>query len=158
MKLLLAAVGRGRPGPERDLFEEYRRRLGWTLVLKEVEERRPLPTEQRISREGDLLLAQIPEGAATVVLDQRGVLLDSEGLAAALSAWRDGGRGRVAFLIGGADGHDPRVRGRADLLLSFGPMTWPHMLVRILLAEQIYRSECILANHPYHRRVIHRAD
>lgn len=158
MKLLLAAVGRGRPGPERELFEDYRRRLSWPLSLREVEERRRLPVEQRINREGDLLLAQIPGDAATVVLDQRGKSLNSEGLAAALAGWRDGGRGWVAFLIGGADGHDARVRGRGDLVLSLGPMTWPHMLVRILLAEQIYRSECILNNHPYHRRLVHHAD
>lgn len=158
MKLLVAAVGRGRSGPERDLFDDYRRRLTWPLTLREVEERRPLAPDQRISREGDLLAAQIPEGAVTVVLDQRGKSLDSEGLAAALGGWRDGGRGWVVFLIGGADGHDERMRGRADLLLSLGPMTWPHMLVRALLAEQIYRSECILSNHPYHRRLVRHAD
>ena len=158
MKLLVAAVGRGRPGPERELFDDYRRRMTWALTLREVEERRPLGLDQRISREGDLLLAQIPEGAVTVVLDQRGKTLDSESLAAALAGWRDDGRGWVAFLIGGADGHDERMRSRADLLLSFGPMTWPHMLVRAMLVEQIYRSECILSNHPYHRRLVRHAD
>lgn len=151
MNLLLAAVGRARPGPERDLFEDYRRRLNWSLSVYEVEERRPLPTEQRIAREGALLADRLPANAVTVVLDPRGRPLASEDFAARLAQWRDSGQGPVAFVIGGADGHDPKMRDRADLLLSFGLMTWPHMLVRVLLVEQIYRSECILANHPYHR-------
>lgn len=151
MQLLLAAVGRARPGPERDLFEHYRHRLGCSLTVKEVEEKRPLPVAARILREGELLLAQVPADSVAVVLDERGRQLDSPAFAERLAGWRDGGRGHVAFVIGGADGHSENMRGRADFLLSFGAMTWPHMLVRGMLAEQIYRAECILANHPYHR-------
>lgn len=158
MRLLLAAVGRTRPGPERDLFEHYRRRLGWPLDLREVEEKRPLPAAERILREGSLLLAAVPSGWPVVVLDERGKGLDSEGLAGRLGDWRDHGRAEMAFLIGGADGHSQAVRERADLLLSLGVMTWPHMLVRGMLAEQIYRAECILANHPYHRPRLNLAD
>jgi 23S rRNA (pseudouridine1915-N3)-methyltransferase len=151
MRLLVAAIGRARSGPERELFEHYRRRLSWPLVLKEVEEKRPLPARERIVREGELLLAAVPTGWPLIVLDERGKLLDSEGLAGSLGRWRDSGQAQAAFLIGGADGHAEAVRERANLLLSLGPMTWPHMLVRGMLAEQIYRAECILANHPYHR-------
>lgn len=151
MRLLLAAVGRARPGPERDLFDHYRSRLGWDLELKEVEEKRPLGVPERIAREGELLLSCLPSGAAAVVLDERGRSLSSEDLATCLGRWRDRGQTQVAFLIGGADGHAEKVRERADLMVSFGVMTWPHMLVRGMLAEQLYRAECILANHPYHR-------
>lgn len=151
MRLVLAAVGRAKPGPERDLFDHYKSRLSWSLTLKEVEEKRPLPIPERMAREADLLLAQVPDGAVVVVLDERAKPLDSEAFAARMGEWRDQGRSQVAFLIGGADGHAPLVRQRADMLLSFGVMTWPHMLVRGMLAEQLFRAECILTNHPYHR-------
>jgi 23S rRNA (pseudouridine1915-N3)-methyltransferase len=151
VQLLMVAVGRARPGPERDLFDHYRRRLGWSLTLKEVEEKRPLPVADRVAREGELLLAQVPAGSVLVALDERGKPIDSPFFADRLAAWRDSGRSHVAFVIGGADGHSENVRNRADFLLSFGAMTWPHMLVRGMLAEQLYRAECILANHPYHR-------
>lgn len=151
MQLLLAAVGRIRPGPERDLFEHYRRRLGWSMAVKEVEEKRPLSVAERILREGELLLAQVPAGSILVALDERGKQMESLSFAERLAAWRDSGRGHLTFVIGGADGHSDTVRNRADGLLSFGAMTWPHMLVRGMLAEQLYRAECILANHPYHR-------
>jgi 23S rRNA (pseudouridine1915-N3)-methyltransferase len=151
MDLLVAAVGRARRGAERALYEHYRDRLTWRLRLVEVEEKRPLPIPERVAREGQLLLASVPAGSVVVVLDERGGQLGSEEFARALATWRDHGQGRVAFLIGGADGHGDAVRGRADLLLSLGVMTWPHMLVRGLLAEQLYRAECILGRHPYHR-------
>jgi 23S rRNA (pseudouridine1915-N3)-methyltransferase len=154
MKLLLAAVGRARAGPERDLFEHYRRRLTWPLDLVEVEEKRALPAEQRRAREAELLLAALDRkagpGAVAVALDERGTALASAAFAARLAGWRDKGAG-VAFLIGGADGHGAAVSERADIVLSLGPMTWPHLLVRALLAEQLYRAQQILAGHPYHR-------
>jgi 23S rRNA (pseudouridine1915-N3)-methyltransferase len=151
MQITVAAVGRARPGPERALFDHYRQRLSWSLTLKEVEEKRPLTVIERMGREAEMLLAAVPAGAVVVALDERGGPISSEDFAARLGTWRDQGRARVAFLIGGADGHTDAVRNRSDLLLSFGRMTWPHMLVRGLLAEQLYRAECILANHPYHR-------
>lgn len=151
MQLLLAAVGKSRPGPERALFEHYQRRLSWPFGLKEVEEKRPLPVAERVRREGDLLLAQVPPGAVLVALDERGRQFDSPAFARRLADWRDEGRGHLVFAIGGADGHSDFLRARADILMSFGMMTWPHMLVRGMLTEQIYRAECILSNHPYHR-------
>jgi 23S rRNA (pseudouridine1915-N3)-methyltransferase len=154
MRILIAAVGRVRAGPERDLFEAYRRRLTWPLSLKEVEERRPLPAARLTTREGELLLAALPAkagGLVVVALDERGKALASEAFARRIADWRDGGAQDLAFLIGGADGHAPAVRERADFVLSLGPMTWPHLMVRAMLAEQLYRAQQILAGHPYHR-------
>ena len=151
MRLWLAAVGRARPGPETELFRTYAGRLSPALNLREVEEKRPLPPPERKAREGDLLLAALPAGATLVVLDERGRTMGSRAFAERLGQWRDGGVGDLAFLIGGADGHGDAVRGRAGLLLSLGAMTWPHMLVRTLVAEQLWRAQAILAGHPYHR-------
>lgn len=151
MRIVVAAVGRAKPGPERALFEHYAGRLTWPLTLKEVEEKRPLATVDRMAREADLLLGAVPQGAVVVALDERGRQLPSAAFAARIGAWRDAGTADIAFLVGGADGHAEAVRQRADLLLAFGPMTWPHLLVRGLLAEQLYRAQCILAGHPYHR-------
>lgn len=152
MKILIAAVGRAGRGPAKELFDEYRRRLLWPLTLKEVAERRPLPPARLKAREGELLLASLPAGSLKVVaLDEAGEALASEAFARRLDAWRDQGVSQVAFLIGGADGHGEEVRARADLVLSLGPMTWPHLLVRALLMEQLYRAQTILSGHPYHR-------
>jgi len=151
MRLWVAAVGRMRPGPLLDLQGEYAKRIGRDLVLKEVDERRKLPAAELRRREGDLLLGAVPAGAVRVVLDERGQSLSSEAFASRLGAWRDAGTADLAFLIGGADGHDPALRARAALALSFGAMTWPHQIVRLLLAEQLYRAATILAGHPYHR-------
>lgn len=151
MRILLAAVGRAKAGPERALFEHYAGRLTWPLTLREVEEKRPLAVAERMAREADLLLAAVPAGAVVVALDERGRQLSSPDLAARIAGWRDAGQADLAFLIGGADGHGEAVRRRADLLLGFGAMTWPHMLVRGMLAEQLYRAQSILAGHPYHR-------
>ena len=101
--------------------------------------------------EAALLSRQIPDGAAVIALDERGRLLSSPDFAAALARFRDDGRSDAVFLIGGADGLDPSLRDRADLMLSFGAMVWPHMLARVMLAEQLYRAATILAGSPYHR-------
>src|SRR3954468_17094228 len=151
MRLWLAAVGRARPGPARDLYADYAGRLSWPLTLREVELRRKVPPAEQPRQEAALLLAAVPGSATIVALDERGRTMTSEGFAERLGAWRDGGVPDLAFLIGGADGHGDAVRERADLVLSFGPMTWPHMLVRGLLVEQLYRAQQILAGHPYHR-------
>lgn len=151
MRLWLAAVGRAKPGPELELFQQYARRLTPPLTLREVEEKRPLPVPERKTREAELLLAAIPAGAVVVALDERGKSPGSEDFAHRLGRWRDDGVADLAFLIGGADGHGDAVRARADLLLSFGAMTWPHMLVRAMVAEQLWRAQAILSGHPYHR-------
>jgi 23S rRNA (pseudouridine1915-N3)-methyltransferase len=151
MRLLVAAVGKAKPGPEQELFRQYCRRLSPPPTLREVEEKRPLSGPQLKAREAELLLGAVPAGARVVALDERGRDLGSVEFAARLGAWRDEGVQDAAFLIGGADGHGDAVRERADLLLCLGRMTWPHMLVRALLAEQLWRAQAILAGHPYHR-------
>lgn len=151
MRLWLGAVGRAKAGPETDLYAQYARRLTPPLVLKEVEERRPLAVAERKSREAELLLAAIPPQAVVVALDERGKGMGSQVFAEQMGRWRDDSIADVAFLIGGADGHGEAVRSRANLLLCLGQMTWPHMLVRAMLAEQLWRAQAILAGHPYHR-------
>lgn len=151
MRLWLAAVGRSRGGPARDLYDEYVGRLSWPMTLREVEVKKRLSSDELKRQEAELLLAAIPSSAVVVALDERGKALPSESFAAKVGEWRDRGTGDLAFLIGGADGHGEAVRARADFLMAFGPMTWPHMLVRGMLAEQLYRAQQILAGHPYHR-------
>ena len=148
MRLAVIAVGRMRGDPAAALFERYRKRLRAPLALTEVE----VPAgSARARREGERLLAAVPAGAVVVVLDEGGETPSSEGFARRLAGWRDSGRRACAFLIGGADGHDGEVLTKADFRLSLGRMTWPHLLVRAMLAEQLYRAETILADHPYHR-------
>ncbi|MFN4016753.1 MAG: 23S rRNA (pseudouridine(1915)-N(3))-methyltransferase RlmH [Reyranella sp.] len=151
MKITIAAIGRAARGPERELYEHYAGRIRWPLVLREIEEKRKLPAAQLMQREGELLLDAAPVGATLVMLDRRGKVLDSEAFAARLSGWRDSSVSDVAFLIGGADGHTEAMLKKASLVLSFGAMTWPHLLARGMLAEQIYRAQQLLAGHPYHR-------
>jgi 23S rRNA (pseudouridine1915-N3)-methyltransferase len=151
MRILVAAVGRHKRGPLRDLEQHYAERILWPLALREVEEKRPLPAAELKEREAALLLAAVPNGATIVALDERGKSVSSADFAARIGQWRDRGVADLAFLIGGADGHGDAVRKRADLLLSLGAMTWPHLLVRGMLLEQLYRAQQILAGHPYHR-------
>ncbi|MAG98243.1 MAG: 23S rRNA (pseudouridine(1915)-N(3))-methyltransferase RlmH [Alphaproteobacteria bacterium] len=151
MRLVIAAVGRSRRDATRELYEDYAGRLPWPVELKEIEERKPLPTAERIKREGERLLAALPEGATMVALDGGGRELSSTALAKTLGRWRDSGVRHIGFVIGGADGLDKALTGRADIVLSLGAMTWPHMLVRVMLAEQLYRASAILTGHPYHR-------
>ena len=151
MRILVCAVGRARKGPERALYDGFAAQLRWPIELREVEERRKLPAGPLKASEAALLLRPVPNGAAIVALDERGEALSSRELADRIGQWRDNGRDCIAFLIGGADGLDDTVRQRADLVLSFGRLTWPHLLVRGMLAEQLYRCQQILAGHPYHR-------
>lgn len=151
MRVHVIAVGKARAGPERDLFDLYRKRLPWPVETREVEARRHAGTDERRREEGQLLLKAVPAGARVVALDERGTALSSTDFASRIGRWRDDGVPALAFLIGGADGLDPEVRRSAALLLAFGPMTWPHQLIRAMLAEQLYRAASILAGHPYHR-------
>lgn len=155
MRLHLCAVGRLRTGPERTLIDDYAQRFDRTgralslgpLTEHEVEDKRG----GGMAAEAELLARPVPAGAWLVVLDERGHILGSPDFAWHLASWRDAGRKDAAFLIGGADGIDPALRARADFALSFGRMVWPHMLVRVMLAEQLYRAVSILAGGPYHR-------
>jgi 23S rRNA (pseudouridine1915-N3)-methyltransferase len=155
MRLHLCAVGRLRAGPEREQIDDYLGRLdrtGRSLGLGPVSEHEVEDKKGGgMAAEGVLLSRAIPEGAALCVLDERGKTLSSPEFAQALAQWRDAGRQDAAFVIGGADGVDPGLRARADLAISFGRMVWPHMLVRVMLAEQLYRAATILAGSPYHR-------
>lgn len=151
MRITLAAVGRNKAGATKELYELYVARLRWRITLKEVEERRPLPAEALKEQEGELLLAALPRGARVIALDEGGKQMSSRDFATLLGRWQDEGAQDLAFLIGGADGLSDRARRAADVILSLGRMTWPHMLVRGLLAEQLFRAESILAGHPYHR-------
>lgn len=151
MRITLVAVGRAKADPAAELTDLYAARLRWPFELKEVEERRPLPPAQLKTREGQLILAALPGGARLVALDERGRSLNSRAFAALVGRWRDEGLRDLAFAIGGAEGLADEVLEQAALRLSLGPMTWPHLLVRPLLAEQLYRAQCILEGHPYHR-------
>lgn len=155
MRVHICAVGRLRAGPERALIDDYLTRFdrsGRALGLgpaavTEVEDKRG----GGMTGEAVLLERAVPQGAVVCVLDERGRVMSSPEFATLLAGWRDSGRADAAFVIGGADGIDPALRARADAALSFGAMVWPHMLVRVMLAEQLYRAASILAGSPYHR-------
>lgn len=152
MKIIIGAVGKmKKKSPEEALINEYVSKTRWPVEIKEVEEKRTLPVDELKSAESELLLRVLPNDAKIVVLDERGETLSSRELAGRLRTWQDSGVGTVAFLIGGANGHSETLRQRADLKLSFGRMTLPHMLMRVVLAEQIYRAKTILDGHPYHK-------
>ena len=151
MNITIAAVGRLKSGPEKNLWDSYARRLTWSVQLKEVEEKKPLPPIQMRGKEGALLLATVPAGATVIALDQSGKSLSSNQFAECFQAWMTGGIRDVAFLVGGSDGLSPGASASAHLRLSMGAQTWPHMLARCMLLEQIYRAQCILGNHPYHK-------
>ncbi len=151
MNIEIVAVGRLKKGPELDLIETYLKRCPWQVKITEVEEKRPIKGAERMAREADLILDAIPKGATTVALDERGKEMRSAAFANKIQAWQDQGVATLVFLIGGADGYDPRVKERANGLISFGQMTWPHMMVRAMLAEQLYRVSTILQGHPYHK-------
>ena len=151
MNILIAAIGRAKRGPEQELFQAYAARHAWRIDLKEIEIRKEQAVDVRRAMEGEALLAAVPDGARIVALDERGIPETSAQFAARLGAWRDDGIRTIAFLIGGADGLDGKVREAAHAVLCFGAMTWPHMLARVMLAEQLYRAHSILSGHPYHR-------
>lgn len=162
MRLLILAVGKLKSGPEKALVEEYARRLTWPLGTREVEARGRLEGPALKAREAELLLAALDQGGQVkggpgkggrrvVALDERGDEPDSAAFAGRIGAWRDQGVDEIAFVIGGAGGLDESLRTRADWVVAFGRLTWPHLLVRALLAEQLYRAQQILAGHPYHR-------
>lgn len=155
MRITIAAVGRAKRGAEQALCDSYLRRLSASglaeVTIKEVEERRALPPDELKQREARLLEAALPQGARLVALDPRGRTLSSEDFAARLGAIRDEGIADLCFVIGGADGLAAPLVARADWVLSLGAMTWPHLLARVLLVEQLFRAQAILTGHPYHR-------
>ncbi len=159
MRIIIAAVGKLKSGPETELAERYAKRAtqtGRALGLKaieviEIRESRADEAAKRMLEESIAIANVIPAGATVVLLDVKGENRDSDQLAAQLSAWRANDVPAVVFIIGGADGFAPTLRDKATLRLSFGAATWPHQLVRVMLLEQIYRATTILTGHPYHR-------
>ncbi len=154
MKLRICAVGRLRAGPEKALLDDYLKRFdrtGRALGLGPAEVVEVDAKGAGMAAEGGLLARTVPDGATLCVLDERGEQLTSPDFAALLARWRDDGAGVAAFVIGGADGVDPALRERAAARLSLGRMVWPHMLARVMLAEQLYRAASILSGGPYHR-------
>jgi 23S rRNA (pseudouridine1915-N3)-methyltransferase len=159
MRISLFAVGRLKAGPEKELASRYLDRFAKAgpaiglefSKLTEVPESRASNADTRKREEGAVLEKTLPEGTVLILLDERGKALDSEGFADLVGRYRDNGKRDLMLAIGGADGLDPDLRARADMVINLGSMTWPHQLVRILIAEQLYRAVTILSGHPYHR-------
>lgn len=145
MRATIIAIGKCKKNsPESAIIAEYIKRSGWTVTVKEMD-------NATQTAEAEFLQHSIPNGAKVIVLDERGVNLKSLELAAKIENWMLAGCSEICFLIGGADGHLQSTRDKADLLLSFGKLTLPHMLMRAVLSEQIYRIQTIINHHPYHR-------
>lgn len=145
MKIYILAIGKSKQGtPEQNLFEMYQKRCSWTIEVREK-------NNATQSEEAAFLQKSIPPAAKVVVLDEKGENMSSAAFAQKIESWQVEGVSEICFLIGGAQGHLPQTRQRADLVLSFGRLTMPHMLFRTVLMEQIYRAQTILSGHPYHR-------
>lgn len=159
MRVVIAAVGKLKSGPERDLCDRYidraqksGRALGFTRIdVREWAESRAGRPEDRKSEEAAAILAEISPSTRLILLDEFGANPGSVAFAEMIAQYRDGGTQELVFAIGGPDGHGDALKARADRTIAFGAMTWPHQIVRILLAEQIYRMTTILSGHPYHR-------
>lgn len=155
MRVHICTVGRLRAGPEKTLIDDYLTRFDRTGRALGLGPARIIEVEDRkgggMAAEAGLLRRAIPQGSVICLLDERGKVMTSPKFATRLGDWRDDGRSDLALVIGGADGIDPSLRAEADFSLSFGQMVWPHMLVRVMLTEQLYRAATILAGGPYHR-------
>jgi 23S rRNA (pseudouridine1915-N3)-methyltransferase len=151
IRFRLLTIGKLRSGPLKELQALYAGRIVPPPVIVELEERRPLPAAVLKTREAELIFSALPAGIPLIALDEHGTAWSSRALADRIAAWRDQGWPELAFAVGGADGLAPAVLARADATISLGPMTWPHLLVRGMLLEQLYRAQQILAGHPYHR-------
>lgn len=160
MRVTIYAVGRMKSGPERELVDRYCdrfNRAGRSIGVEfggvvELVESRADQSSSRKDDEAQRLLDRIGTDAIVVALDETGKSLNSEKFATRLAGWRDGGARDLAIVIGGPDGHGSKMVERAHLAVSFGAMTWPHQMVRIMIAEQLYRAITILTGHPYHRQ------
>jgi len=151
MRITICAVARTRRGPTAEICQTYQKRLPWYVTIREVEARKNLKGDKRLGAETQLLRDTIPSGATVIALDREGKTLSSKAFAKLVGRWQDEGVGDIAFLIGGADGLRRDLVQTAQLVLSFGDMTWPHLLARAMLMEQLYRAHTILTGHPYHR-------
>ena len=146
MKISILSIGKwANSSPEKTLFEEYKKRLSWSLTLLEFK------NEQNKEKEGERLLTRLPEKAFLIALDEKRKKFSSTDLATQINTWQLAGISHLCFIIGGADGLSDQIKKKADLLFSLSDLTFPHFMVRVILAEQLYRAESILQNHPYHR-------
>lgn len=152
MRIKILAFGKIGRGPEQDLIDDYLRCLPWQSEVTEFEIKKPAKTaDLRKKQEAEKFLVAIPPTAAVVVLDERGKALGSRKFSEKIDSWAIDGLSTTVFIIGGADGLHDSIQKKANLVLGFGALTWPHKLARVMLAEQIYRAWSISANHPYHR-------
>jgi 23S rRNA (pseudouridine1915-N3)-methyltransferase len=149
MKTTILAIGKAR-GVEAEWCAEYLKRLGSTVAVQEFAASKALPPAETRKTEAQLLLKAVPAKSFIVLLDERGKDMSSRDFAAKLASWQEQATDLV-FIIGGADGHTDEVRAKANFILGFGRLTWPHRLVRVMLLEQIYRARQIITGHPYHR-------
>jgi 23S rRNA (pseudouridine1915-N3)-methyltransferase len=159
MRIVVAAVGRLKQGPERELAERYRKRAAdagrsagvSAFDIIEIKESRAGDAARRMLEESIAIANIIPDDGIIAILDERGESMSSSAFAGRLQGWRAQDRPAVAFIIGGHDGLAPSLREKSNLAIAFGTATWPHQLIRIMLLEQLYRAVTILAGHPYHR-------
>lgn len=152
MRVLISAIGRLKKGtPEYLLIEDYLKKIGGPVRIVEQEEKKSLSREELKKAEASLLLKPVAAGSKKIVLDEKGKLISSQELASLFQKWQNEGTKDICFLIGGADGHLEETRQQADVVISFGRITLPHMLARVVLVEQLYRVKTILSGHPYHR-------
>ena len=151
MKFILSCIGKMKQGPQQDLLTLYKNRLKTPLIVHEFEAKASMPTLKRQEAEAELLLTPFQDHGFIIALDERGKEFSSQDFADKIQDIKNQGYKTLGFIIGGADGLHPLLKERVDLFMCLGRLTWPHMLVRALLAEQLYRGESILAGHPYHR-------
>ena len=151
MRITIVAVGRLRAGPEKALVDHFTNRITWPFEIREIEHKKSLDVDALKQWEAERLLKYCPAESQIIALDERGEAISSREFAKKLGDWQDNGIGDVSVIIGGAGGLHNAVRRRADLTISFGRLTWPHMLARGMLTEQLYRAQQIIAGHPYHR-------
>ena len=152
MQIIVSAIGKlKKKTPEDELIQDYLKKTKWSVIVKEFEEKRSLSKDQLKEAESQLLLSSVPSGGKIIVLDENGKTPSSREFADLIGKWIDEGVPAISFLIGGANGHAQFLKEKADYKLSFGRMTLPHMLARVVLAEQIYRAKTILDGHPYHK-------
>jgi 23S rRNA (pseudouridine1915-N3)-methyltransferase len=151
MNITIISIGRFKNNPQKEIFEIYLKRLTWSVNLRELEVKAALSGDVLKEKEGQLLLDNIPASAKIILLDEKGKNPSSKEFADLLKNYQANGYGNLAFIIGGASGVSEAVKNKADIILSLGKLTFPHMMVRSILAEQLYRAYSILNNHPYHR-------
>jgi 23S rRNA (pseudouridine1915-N3)-methyltransferase len=151
MNIEIISIGKFRNSPQKEIFELYKKRCSWNIKLKELEVKSGSNPETIKEKEGDLILSSVPSSAKIILLDETGKNLSSKEFAGLIQNFRNNSVSNLAFIIGGADGTSIKVKQKADIILSLGKLTFPHMMVRSILSEQLYRAFSIINNHPYHR-------